>query len=824
MNRAFYSATSRAQKAARRISLWRFARAGALLATPIVLALSLAACSGNGTATLISIAVTPATISIGAGGAQQFTATGTYSNGNTQNVTTSVTWTSGTKAAATISTGGLATGVAAGSSMITACAPGIAGITVTGTALLNVTGTPTLQSITVTPAAVTIGVGATQQYTATGTYSDGSMKTLTTETWDSSETSIATISATGLATTVAAGSTTITASCNEISGTTPLTVSAATLLSIAVTPAGATIPAGGTEQYTATGTYSDGTMGTLPTEIWSSSNTSIAAISSTGLATAVAVGTTTITATCGDVTGNTTLTVSSSSLNSLLNGQYALLLRGRDGVGGATFDYSFAASITADGSGNITTGEMDFADGNSTASHDMSITGTYGIGPDGRGTITLSTSDTYFGVGSVTTLGVSMTSDMQGLIIEEDAFATGSGIITFQNTNSFSAANINGGYAFAFSGVDESNTGAGINAAGAFTADGVGSFANGVQDVVTGAMANNGPIAGTFTAPDGNGRGTATLNSTGMYAYYSAGGNTLFFIEIDERTLLAGSVVTQASSPSLPSGSYAFAGGGTDYGSGGLPLAMGGLFTSDGVTSISSGTLDFNDAGNIFTDQPICGGWTIGSSGRGVITITGAPDNISQFAFYPTANNGIFMLEIDGATTALQSSEAVLEQSGSFSAASLTGPYAVNYTGVPLTAAGVVEQDLVGELTSNGAGDLTGLADINVFTNAGAVTTGGTFAGNYITADATGRYAGTLTYSNSTQSVEFYAAGAASPNTALFISLDLAQVNAGVMESQTLDSTPRQAGRKLRVPLAHLIGPRTLLRAGHNDAAPVPAK
>jgi hypothetical protein len=823
MNRAFYGSRSRAQKADRRISLRRFAWAGALLATPIVLALFLAACSGTGTATLISITVTPATISIGVGDTQQFTATGTYSNGNTQNVTTSVAWTSGT-AAATISTGGLATGVAAGSSTITASAAGIAGITVTGTALLNATGTPTLQSISVMPAAVTIGVDATQQYTATGTYSDGSMKTLTTETWSSSETSIATISTPGLATGVAAGSTTITATCSGISGSTPLTVSSATLVSIAVTPAGATIPVGGAEQYTATGTYSDGTIGTLPTETWSSSNISIAAISSAGLATAVAVGTTTIIATCGDITGSTTLTVSSSSLNSLLSGQYALSLSGRDGVGGSTSDYSFAASITADGNGNITAGEIDFADGNRTASHDMSITGTYAIGPDGRGTITLNTSDTYFGVGSVTTLGVSMTSDMQGLIIEEDAFATGSGSIIFQNTNSFCTASIKGGYAFAFSGVDESNTGAGINADGAFTADGVGSFANGVQDVVTGAMANNGPIAGTFTAPDGNGRGTATLNSMGMYAYYSVGGTSLYFVEIDEKTLLAGSVVTQASSPSLPSGSYAFAGGGTDYGSGGLPLAMGGLFTSDGVTSISSGTLDFNDAGNIFTDQPICGGWTIGSSGRGVITLSGAPDNISQFAFYPTANNGIFMLEIDGATTLFQSSELALEQSGSFSAASLTGPYAVNYSGVPLTAAGVVEQDLVGELTSNGAGALTGLADINVFTSMGTVTSSGTFAGNYITADTTGRYAGTLTYSNSTQSVEFYAARATSPNTALFISLDLAQVNAGVMESQTFDSTPRQAGRKLRVPLAHLIGSRTPLRAARNDADRAPAK
>src|SRR6185436_11623186 len=67
-------------------------------------------------ATLASIAVTPASPSIAAGGNQQFTATGTYSDASTANLTGSVTWASATPATATISSGGLAHGVATGTS------------------------------------------------------------------------------------------------------------------------------------------------------------------------------------------------------------------------------------------------------------------------------------------------------------------------------------------------------------------------------------------------------------------------------------------------------------------------------------------------------------------------------------------------------------------------------------------------------------------------------------------------------------------------------------------------------------------------------------
>ena len=84
---------------------------------------------------------------------------------------------------------------------------------------------PTLNSIAVTPANPTIQAGATQQFTATGTYSDSSTQNITSQvTWASATTTVATINASGLASGVAAGTSTISATQGAVSGSTVLTV------------------------------------------------------------------------------------------------------------------------------------------------------------------------------------------------------------------------------------------------------------------------------------------------------------------------------------------------------------------------------------------------------------------------------------------------------------------------------------------------------------------------------------------------------------------------------------------------------------------------
>ena len=89
--------------------------------------------------------------------------------------------------------------------------------------------TPTgLVSITVTPATPTLSVGSTQQFIATGTFSDSSTQNLQSVAWSSSNQAAGTItndaSDHGVALALAAGKSTITASAGSISGSTVLTV------------------------------------------------------------------------------------------------------------------------------------------------------------------------------------------------------------------------------------------------------------------------------------------------------------------------------------------------------------------------------------------------------------------------------------------------------------------------------------------------------------------------------------------------------------------------------------------------------------------------
>ncbi len=256
-------------------------------------------------AALVSIALTPDEPSLAMGLTEQFSATGTYTDGTTQDLTDSVAWSSSDTTVATISTAGLATALLTGTSTITATDNGVLGTT-------TLTVTPAaLVSIALTPDEPSLAMGLTEQFSATGTYTDGTTQDLTSSVaWSSSDTTAASISTTGLATALLTGTSTITATDNGVLGTTTLTVTPAALVSIALTPDEPSLATGLTEQFTATGTYTDGTTQDLTgSVVWSSSDTTVATISTSGLATALLSGTSTITATDNGVLGTTTIDV-----------------------------------------------------------------------------------------------------------------------------------------------------------------------------------------------------------------------------------------------------------------------------------------------------------------------------------------------------------------------------------------------------------------------------------------------------------------------------------------------------------------------------------
>jgi len=120
---------------------------------------------GNNSATLVSIALTPGDSSIAIGTTRQFTATGTYSDSTTKDLTASVAWVSSDPSVATISDSagskGLATAGTPGSTTITATLGSISGNTT-----LTVTAPP--QSSLILP--------ETGQTTSYGANDDGLLR------------------------------------------------------------------------------------------------------------------------------------------------------------------------------------------------------------------------------------------------------------------------------------------------------------------------------------------------------------------------------------------------------------------------------------------------------------------------------------------------------------------------------------------------------------------------------------------------------------------------------------------------------------------------
>jgi trimeric autotransporter adhesin len=279
--------------------------------------------SGSATLTitvpaLVSIELSPQSPSIPLGATQQFTATGIYTDGSTQDLTSTVSWNS-LSIVAGINSSGVAAGVFQGVGAIQAS---LGSITVS----TNVdVGPPTLVSIAIDPSSATIALGTSQQYQAIGTYSDGSTQNVSgLLTWSSSAVNIATVNNLGLAQSTGQGVATVTGAYDALSVSVSLTVAPPSLVSIAVTPNAASLSAGSSQQLTAIGNYSDGTTQNLTSSgAWASSNPSVIGITNTGLVTASTRGEATVSVTLGSITGTATLVVTSGTTQANLNtGRY----------------------------------------------------------------------------------------------------------------------------------------------------------------------------------------------------------------------------------------------------------------------------------------------------------------------------------------------------------------------------------------------------------------------------------------------------------------------------------------------------------------------
>jgi hypothetical protein len=253
--------------------------------------------------------------------------------------------------------------------------------------------------------------------------------------------------------------------------------------------------------------------------------------------------------------------------------------------------------------------------------------------------------------------------------------------------------------------------------------------------------------------------------------------------------IVGGYLTAQPSSPSV-SGTYAFTEAGATTSA--QPQVAGGILTCG-----STGTLDVTPLnGTALSNQPISAMCTPSANGRNLIGISGASTTgISQFAAYPTLDQGLYLIELDGGSAgtsgpsgigvALQQTLVTPVPNTAFS-----GKYASNF--FASTALG--SQNFTGQIISDGASTLSGAADVNSFNTTSAPPVGtpsssailaGSFAGS-----PDGRFPLTLSISPATgqPAPEFTTLHSAcylvDASTCLLLSLDTTAPGTGVLRLQ----------------------------------------
>jgi len=296
-----------------------------------------------------SVSVSPASATVLPTQTVQLTATTLDSTGTVLTGRT-VTWSSSSTGVATVNGSGLVTGVAVGSTTVTAASEGRS-----ASSSVTVTTVP-VASVTVTPASGSLYVGQTVQLTATPKDSAGNPLTGRVIAWSSDNTTVATVSTSGLVTGKGAGSATITAATGGKSGTSTITAAIVPVASVVVSPASASVATGNTVQLTATPKDSVGNTLTGRTITWSSSATSVASVSSSGLVTGVTIGSATITAATGGKSGSSAITVTAPPPPGTHTGWYAAPNGSSSGDGSSGRPWNLPTALSG-GNGKVQPGD-----------------------------------------------------------------------------------------------------------------------------------------------------------------------------------------------------------------------------------------------------------------------------------------------------------------------------------------------------------------------------------------------------------------------------------------------------------------------------------
>jgi len=310
--------------------------------------------------------------------------------------------------------------------------------------------------------------------------------------------------------------------------------------------------------------------------------------------------------------------VNLSAFGSNLKGAYVLQLQGMslDPSSGITTVYQFAGVIVMDGNGGITSGEQTVNFNDPTmhtllTKSDPITGGSYFLGPDGRGTITLNTQDQDVGTSGKETFSFVFVSSSQALIAQTDTVASGSGTMDSQT----STAAPSGGYAFVVSGSDIA-TASPVAFGGILNIDSPKTISgkNSVTDQnLAGTITTFQSLSGSLSDPDSFGAVTLNMTVPGFtnattfqFTGYIVDTTHIELIESDNSSgtgsgATAGIAIGQGAatgtftSKAAFSGTYVFGIPGEDLTSSPFApdsMTSAALFTADGAGNLTSGFMD----------------------------------------------------------------------------------------------------------------------------------------------------------------------------------------------------------------------------------------
>jgi hypothetical protein len=355
---------------------------------------------------------------------------------------------------------------------------------------------------------------------------------------------------------------------------------------------------------------------------------------------------------------------------------------------------------------------------------------------------------------------------------------------------------LKGQYAFFFQGNDHAGM---MQEAGSFTCDG-NSKVTGIEDIVqldNGGEVSSVSFTGTYTAPDGNGRGTLTIQDvlgTRVFPFNTNSQLTRAYFNEDDTSGIRGVGLMELQDPTAfpiasTKGDYAFGLSGSDNVQGRVGAI--GRFTLDGVSAVSNGAMDINDAGATTANTAFStGSYTAPNSttGRGTAVINGF-----NMAYYVVSATEFVLVTVDTPASGkpLAGGHAYKQSGGPFNAASfsLTAPQdAVFYLvgGDPTT--GVNGSDVaVGFITADGKSNavVTQMDENNDGTVSSTLTPKGTY-----TVDASGNGRGTIHLANGGASYRDLTFYFVTSNTAFVLDDNTngfgSHVGMGYMEPQTI--------------------------------------